>query len=94
MFLPFTGTPNAHPITGIGQIHSGAVDELADAARDALNALWGDSFPVIVAVTQVNKDRARGLLPVVGVKVDSVVDIQRSRRASDPQDVTAHKLSA
>jgi len=51
-------------------------------AADALwSGLYGDEFPVVVPVTQVDKQFTKILLNVTDIAVDDVFDVQRSRRA-------------
>jgi hypothetical protein len=88
MYMPFNGAPE---LDSNSEISSTVVDAAVAAAVALYNDLWDADYIPVVPVTQVNKQPVRGLLNVLAIRADSLVDIQRRRR---PQNPTYTKTTA
>lgn len=75
-----------------GQMTTAAVATVIAAAKTLYQGLWADQIVPVVAITQVNGDPARALLPVTALVVDSTPDIQRRRRPKTPTTKTVELL--
>jgi hypothetical protein len=81
-YLPMDGL--ATPLGASGQIPGSGVAAILAAANTLYRGLWAADLIPVVAITQVNGDPARALLPVTALVVDSVPDVQRRRRTAVP----------
>jgi len=83
MFMPCDGQQSI--LGSNGQIATAAVDLQAAAAATLFSALWDADLVPVVPITQLNGDSVRALTNVTHIRVDSVMDIIRSRR---PRTIT------
>lgn len=72
-----------------GRLATTICDQLAAAYATMFDALAADELPLCVPITQNNKQPFRMLTNVIGVRVDDVPDVHRSRR---PKRAQYHKI--
>lgn len=76
--------PDAMLLTTAGRLSSSSVTSILTPTSALFSGLATAEFPVVVPVTQLNKDPARLLLTVNQIQIDDVLDVIRRRRYATP----------